>query len=152
MAAIRTAAIPVTCPRKGVISGGTVNVTGRPFLVYYAQDTKIENGYWTGGQPVTLQHGNRLSLNDLQIESLSQSCVQFDGTSNSVISGGRYSTENAVGGKNEQIGFSNSSTNNYVNGVYLTGASDNGAQIKDNVGAGSKNKWSAFYNGTIISN
>ena len=120
--------IPNKGARNGSITGGRVEVSGRPFLGYYAYDVEISGGTWKGIF-ATFQHCERIVLTGLKFESTYQTCVYFDGTNNSTITGGTYSTVNAVGDKYQQIAFVNGSTGNFVTGSRLDGAPANGVHI-----------------------
>lgn len=135
--------------RKGNITGGYVNVPGKGIVAYYVSDINISGGYYYSGAYLNIQNSQRISLSGIQVESLFQSCLKLDGSSYCTVFGGRFSTENAVGGKYEQIGMFGSATGNSVVGAALYGTSDNGSNILGPTG----NKWAnVFFGGAYLSN
>ena len=145
-------------PRAGSIDGGSADVSGSPFVFYWANDVSVNGGYWKGNSMIGLQHCNRIAFSPKNVEIIDQVVIQFDGSSDCQVSGGRYSNALKTSPKYNQFSFIGQSRNNYVTGVSLFGSPDNGVnfgfdfgpQPADNGSTG--NKYSAFYNGQVISN
>lgn len=142
--------IPGKGARGGSITGGRVEVSGRPFLGYYCYDIEITGGTWKGIF-TTLQHCERISLTGLKFDSTKETCLYFDGTNNSTVTGGTYSTVNATGAKYQQIAFVNGSTGNVVTGSRLDGVPANGVHIFP--AGDANNHWAnVFTEGAFINN
>ena len=113
---------------RGSITGGSVNVTGRPFLARYADNVSITGGYFKGYE-ISLQNSTRLNISNITYDSNGPSGIYIDGTSNSKFDNNVISTAGAPDPKYQQYAFVNGATGNTISGGTLIGAPANGVNI-----------------------
>ncbi|UHG93424.1 hypothetical protein [Spirosoma oryzicola] len=136
--------------KEGSITGGLVNVSGRPIQTFYAQRVAISGGRWVGGEGSLLQHSSAFDIQLGSVRTNKNYCFYLDDSSYNTFDGGSYDNYQAQDAY-EWVGFYSGSNNNVVNNIRLLGGSVNGKQIaSDNANAA--NKYSnVFYNGNFIS-